>query len=308
MPLFSSPAFPAFSTLAASVALAWGIQAAVAVPSIALQTEKVYDLSGSVTFLACTAASLYYPTFRLRQQASAQGLPLPAWPSLSKLPAQKLVVSAMVTIWACRLGSFLFDRIMKHGRDSRFDEIKKSPVQFSGAFAAQATWVTCVAAPIFAVNALPNAALTALPGPRILGLRPIELLGAATWVAGFAFEVTADRQKSAWRKAKDAKEHDEKFISSGLWSISRHPNYFGESLLWTGTAILASSTLTAVPKAFPLSNAALVGISFLSPLFVTMLTRFVSGVPLLEKKAAEKYGKEWEQYERETPVFFPKFF
>lgn len=139
---------------------------------------------------------------------------------------------------------FLFSRIQRSGSDSRFDEIKKSPTQFAGAWFLQGCWVSLTALPVFAVsivflvsptpskfaivltlllNAPPSPQVNAIPAhlqPR-LGLR--DALAAAMWISAFAYEVTADRQKSAWRAKKDNKEHDEKFISSGLWAQSRHP-------------------------------------------------------------------------------------
>lgn len=218
MPLFSFLAFKnaALSTLVPTVLSAFAIQAAVAVPSIVTQNEQFYDLSGSLTFLTCTAVSLYLPALRARSYAAAQGLAKPNFPSLLSFGPRKLILSAMVAIWAGRLGTFLYARIKKAGKDPRFDEIKTKPLSFFGAFMAQATWVTLVAGPVFAVNAIPTATMPAL------GL--LEGLGLATWLSGMLFEIVADRQKSAWRKAKDSKKHSEQFISSGLWSKSRHPN------------------------------------------------------------------------------------
>lgn len=223
MPLFSFLAFKnaALSTLVPSIAAAYGIQAAVAIPSIVFQNEQFYDLSGSLTFLTCTAISLYMPALRARSLAASQGLPKPAFPSLGSFGPRKLVLSAMVVIWASRLGSFLFQRIKKAGKDPRFDDIKPKPLSFFGAFMAQATWVTLVAAPVMAVNAIPTASLPALGA--------LEVIGLATWIFGMGFEIVADRQKSAWREAKNNKKHHEEFISSGLWSKSRHPNYFVSS-------------------------------------------------------------------------------
>ena len=170
MPLFSMLAFknPALSTLVPVIAAAYGIQAAVAIPSMIFQNEQFYDLSGSLTFLGCTALSLYVPALRARSYAASQGLPKPAFPSPLSFGARKLILSAMVTIWASRLGTFLYARIKKAGKDPRFDEIKTKPTQFFGAFMAQATWVSLVAAPVFAVNAIPTKSLPALGALELL--------------------------------------------------------------------------------------------------------------------------------------------
>lgn len=190
MPLFSILSFrnPALSTLIPTVAAAYGLQALVAIPSIMTQNEQYYDLSGSLTFLACTAISLYLPALRARSHAAYNNLPKPPLPSIATFGAKKLILSAMVIIWAGRLGSFLFARIKKAGKDPRFDEIKGKPLPFFGAFMAQATWVTLVAGPVFAVNAVPASALA--------GLSIIELIGLGTWIFGMGFEIIADQQKS----------------------------------------------------------------------------------------------------------------
>lgn len=190
MPLFSLLTFknPALSTFVPTVASAFAIQALVAVPSIIAENEQFYDLSGSLTFVACTAISLYLPALRARSYAAANNMPKPAYPSPASFGTRKLILSAMVTFWAGRLGSFLFARIKKAGKDPRFDEIKKQPLSFFGAFMAQATWVTLVAGPVFAVNAIPTAALPAFS--------LLELIGLGIWLFGMGFEIVADRQKS----------------------------------------------------------------------------------------------------------------
>lgn len=134
------------------------------------------------------------------------------------------------------------------------------------------------------------------------GLGWRDALAAALWVGAFAFEVTADRQKSAWRERKNNKEHDEKFITSGLWGVSRHPNYVGEVSIWAAQAFAAYSLLSNASLA---SSLALPGAwtpyaVFASPLLEYALIRFVSGVPLLEKKGDEKYGDDpkWQEYKR----------
>jgi len=270
-------------TIVPSVGLAYGIQAAVAIPSIIFQTERFYDLSGSLTYLSCTALSLYLPVVRARSAARAAGHALPPWPSILASIAgagsptawnwRQVVLSAAVSLWAVRLGTFLFARISADGRDSRFDRIRGRPAAFAAAFAAQATWVSLCLLPVLAVNAIPATALAKLPA-----LMATDALGLALYGGGLAFEGVADAQKSRWVKERKEKKHSEEFLTRGLWSKSRHPNYFGESTLWTGIATAAAGVM--------MSNVGQAGMGFaggpagkmgalvmagVSPAFVTFL-------------------------------------
>ncbi|KPI40633.1 uncharacterized protein AB675_10687 [Cyphellophora attinorum] len=312
---------PFLRTLVPSIGLAYGLQAAVAVPSIIAQSERFYDLSGSLTYLSCAALSLYLPAIRARSAAKLTGAPLPAWPSLADALQGKggalgfnwrqVVLSAAVSVWASRLGTYLFQRIMADGEDSRFKNIRNSPPKFLVAFAAQATWVSLCLLPVLAINALPAATFAALPAAVSI----TDIIGILLYVGGLSFEVTADRQKNQWVQEKKQKKHDEDFLTRGLWSKSRHPNYFGESTLWTGIATLSAGVLA--------SNAGVAGMGLaggltgkiiallsagVSPAFVTFLLLKVSGVPLSENKYDKRYGdrKDYQKWKQETPKFIPK--
>lgn len=282
----------AAQTLGVTIASAFGIQAAFASVAIPLQTEKFYDLSGSLTFGACTLLSLYYPALRART-------PLPA---IWSFHPRQLIMSGFTVLWAGRLGTFLYNRIARSGSDTRFDQIKLSPTSFAGAWLAQAVWISTTALPVFIVNSIPRASQAPL-GKR-------DLLGVAMWLGAFAYEVRADREKSKWREGRSKKDHDEKFISSGLWAQSRHPNYVGEVMLWSAQYVIATSALTSPLVAGPLFPAWLAVAAIGSPLAEYALIRYVSGVPLLEKSAEEKFGNDpkWIEYKKNTPVFFPKLF
>ncbi|KAG5354141.1 hypothetical protein C0989_007504 [Termitomyces sp. Mn162] len=221
------------------------------------QNEKYYDLCGALGFLSTTFVSLYYPSLKAK---FLDGIPGPL-PALSSFAPRQLLLSAALGIWTARLGSFLALRAVKAGGDSRFDEIKTQPAKFTGAWLAQATWVSLVGLPVYLCNTLQPAYLHP-------SLTPRDYASIALFASSFLFEVIADRQKSAWRRAKDRKEHDERFITSGLWSISRHPNYVGEVGIWTG--IWALSTISLQTAAFSRSTVALAA---LSPLFTWFLTR-----------------------------------
>ncbi|KAI7550629.1 DUF1295-domain-containing protein [Hortaea werneckii] len=312
---------PFLRTLIPSIGLAYGLQAAVAIPSILGQTERFYDASGSVTYIACTALSLYLPTLRARLAPGTASGQTAAWPSLLASLTSKggvglwnwrqVVLSAAVSIWAARLGSFLFSRVTSEGgRDSRFDSIRGSPAKFGVAFFLQATWVSLCLMPVLAVNSIPSAALGALPFFTIT-----DILGLLMYVGGITFEATADKQKSQWMQEKKEKRHNEDFLTRGLWGKSRHPNYFGESTLWTGIATTAAGVMLSsagqAGMGFSGSGAARLGalaMAGISPAFVTFLLLKVSGIPMSENKYDERYGnrKDYQEWKKNTPMFVPK--
>jgi steroid 5-alpha reductase family enzyme len=217
------------------------------------------------------------------------------------------------------VGSYLFQRISSDaGRDSRFDKIRSSPSKFFVAFFAQATWVSLCTLPVILVNAVPRSAYATSALGAAISARPYltDIIGLALFVFGLSFEVTADRQKSAWVEGKKAKKHSEEFLTHGLWAKSRHPNYFGEATLWSGIAVAAAGLLVRQPtqaalglSGSPASQMLVSGLCAASPAFVSFLLLKVSGVPLSENKYDKKYGdrKDYQKWKRETPMFFPKF-
>lgn len=230
------------------------------------RTEKYYDLTGSLTYLTTLALSVYFVK--------------------GKLTARQIVLCLFVAVWASRLGWFLFTRIhSSNGIDDRFTVIKKSTSRFLMAWTMQGMWVFITILPVLILNQATE--------KRNFGV--LDYVGIPLWVVGFSFEVIADFQKSAFRKVAENKE---RWISSGLWSISRHPNYFGEILLWIGIALSAFGGLGMRPRA---------AFVFLSPLFVALLLIFVSGIPLLEQKADKKFGDNdlYRKYKETTPVLVP---
>jgi len=117
--------------------------------------------------------------------------------------------------------------------------------------------------------------------------------GAAVWLAGLLIEAAADAQKSAFRAKQ---ENRGRFVASGLWRYSRHPNYFGEILVWWGLFVYA------VPVLHIAGLAVVAG-----PLFITLRLLFVSGIPLLERSADEKYRSDpaYGDYKRRTSILVP---
>lgn len=222
------------------------------------------------------------------------------------------------------VGSYLFKRISSdEGKDSRFENIRGSPPKFYVAFFAQATWVSLCLLPVIATNALPRSAFTLSHIQNVtssttptIAIRPYltDILGLATFIFGLAFEVIADRQKDKWVQERKAKKHSEEFLTHGLWSKSRHPNYFGEVTLWTGIALAAGGLLVRGPAQIGLGINGLGGRALVavmcaaSPAFVSFLLLKVSGVPLSENKYDKRYGdrKEYKEWKENTPMFIPK--
>jgi len=246
--------------------LAFLIQWVVFIPSYVFQTEKYFDITGSLTYLTVTGVALCYSRYSV------------------ELDARTMLLAALVILWAVRLGTFLFSRIQKAGKDDRFDEIKPDFFRFLNVWTIQGLWITFTAA----------AALAAITTTVRKDLDAFAIVGALVWVIGFGIEVTADAQKARFNAIPANKG---RFIQSGLWSRSRHPNYFGEIVLWIGIAIIAMPVLQGWQW-----------VAMISPLFVTLLLTRVSGVPLLEKKADQKWGgqAEYEAYKKNTPVLIPR--
>jgi len=244
------------------VGLAFVIQWLAFIPAYLFQSESFFDLTGSITYISITAVAVILSPI---------------------VDGRSILLSALVIIWAVRLGSYLFSRIRKAGKDSRFDDIKPSFIRFLNTWTIQGLWVTFTA----------SAAWVAITTTTRKELDIFALVGLFVWVIGFTIEVVADVQKSRFRA--DPKNKG-RFISSGVWACSRHPNYFGEILLWVGVAIIVLPVLHGWQW-----------ISLISPLFVTLLITRVSGVPMLEKRADEKWGgqEDYEAYKKRTPVLVP---
>lgn len=192
----------------------------------------------------------------------------------------------MVICWAMRLGSFLFYRVVVVGEDSRFNKIKKNFVHFLFTWIIQGFWITITSGPAIVI-------LTKESQNKSNTLNMIEILGIVIWVIGMVIEAVADYQKFVF-KMQDMKTT--KFIQTGLWSYSRHPNYCAEIVIWIGVSVFGVSSLDG------LEHAALI-----SPIFVYLLLTKLSGVPILEGKANKRWGNdpEYIKYKENTPVMFP---
>jgi len=245
----------------------FGIQWIMYFFSALFKTEKFFDLTGGSTFVLLAIYSLLWrKRFMVRQ----------------------MVLTGMVSVWGLRLSSFLFHRILNSGRDVRFSKVRDNPRVLFIYWTIQGIWVFLTILPLLLVNSKKDE-----KNP----VNSIDYLGWSVWIAGFLTEVIADSQKSSFRSIE---ANADKWIDVGLWSLSRHPNYLGEVMMWFGIFLSSTQNLNGVERAF----------AAVSPLFISYLLRFVSGVPPLEKASDKKWGnlKDYIDYKNRTPVFFPRLF
>ena len=245
------------------VALAFAIQWLAFVPAYLAQSERYYDLTGSFTYLTLALIAL----------------------AASERPdARAIIIALLVVIWALRLGFFLSARIRRDGFDRRLSRIKKDFAAFLMTWSLQGAWVTVAFAPGLAAIT----ASSRVPADGFL------IAGVVLWALGFAMEVTADEQK---RRFRSQAANAERFITGGLWAWCRHPNYFGEILLWAGIAVAAWPALQGWAL-----------LTLASPLFIVLLLTRISGVRMLEASGRRRWGEdpEYLDYLARTPVLIPR--
>jgi len=251
-------------------AVVWCIIAAfvvnwiIFIPSLLKQTEKFFDLTGSLTYFSVTILALILGP---NNQATSY------------------LMAALIFIWAARLGSFLFARIKADGGvDGRFNKIRSDPLRLFETWTLQGLWVSLTAL----------AAWTAITSVDEAPFGVLTVVGLIVWIVGFGIEVKADTEKSTFKK--DPSNHG-KFISTGIWAWSRHPNYFGEITLWIGMALIALPAFQG--REF---------VALVSPLFVILLLTKISGLPALERRGLKRWGDDpdYQQYLANVPVLVPR--
>ncbi len=220
---------------------------AIFIPSYAFQTEHYFDLTGSLSYITTViVAMVLNPSLDIRD----------------------LIICAMILVWAVRLGSFLFWRIKKDGQDKRFIVMKTKFTWFLLTWTLGGLWVLVTMA----------AGLAALTSNTTVELGILGYVGIALWLFGFTVEVIADNQKTQFKKDPNNKD---RFITTGLWSWSQHPNYFGEITLWLGLALFTYPVLSGWQL-----------VTLISPIFVYLLLTRLSGIPTLDRLAKEKWGSD----------------
>ena len=229
------------------------------VPSYFFQTEKFFDLTGTISYVS----SVLFIFFKSN--------------TVESINFGSLVLSTFIIIWSLRLGTFLFLRIKKAGKDRRFNEIKKSFSWFFMAFSTSGMWVTICS--ICALTGIANGII----------FSTTTIIGIIIFIIGFTIEIIADLQKTKFRAKVDNKD---KFISIGLWKYSRHPNYLGEIILWLGISLISFSSLEGFQY-----------VTLISPIFTYLLLVNVSGINLLEKSGDKRWGmlESYKKYKEKTP-------
>ena len=263
----NSITFSGYSAVLYCAVICIGVQWLAWIPASMAKTERFYDLTGGLTYLTVVAFSLWAGS-----QSEA--------PSL-----RELIVSLLVVIWALRLSSFLYLRIHRTGKDGRFDQLKTSPIRFLVPWTIQGLWVFLTMIVVIVINSQADSA-------PALGIW--DAIGLSIWLLGFGIEVIADNQKTVFNTEPN---NQGKWIDSGLWSYSRHPNYLGEILLWTGIACFGISCFTGLER-----------FAWISPIFIYLLLTKLSGIPILDKRALQKWGDdaEYQKYRDNTPTLLPR--
>ena len=247
-------------TLFLYLGISLAIQITLFIPAFLFKTDKLTDLSYSLSFAALAVTGALF---------SSRGL-------------LDLLGCALVLVWSARLGIFLFTRILKMKKDRRFDGIRENVLKFGSFWFIQGITVWLVLLPYFLmVNS--KSLFTVVSGS-----------GLVIWTAGLVMEAVADLQKQRFRRKAENKG---RWIETGLWKVSRHPNYFGEILCWIGFYLYAAPSLDPAGRLLAL----------LSPLTISTLLLFFSGIPPLEKKADLRWGKDeaYQAYKKRTSLLIP---
>lgn len=226
----------------------------------AKQSDKLTDISYALTFVVlCSVAFL-----------------------LNDSTAYSFVLLCMIVLWSVRIGAFLLYRVIKAGKDSRFDDMRSNFFKFGRFWSLQGVTVWLVML----------SSLLAFSSDSTAAVVPFGAV--VIFLAGLVIETVADLQKLRFASQSANKN---KWIQTGLWKYSRHPNYFGEIVVWFGLYIYA----------LPVLNGSDIFIALLSPIFISILLLFVSGVPLLEKSADKRWGHigDYRKYKNRTSVLIP---
>lgn len=248
--------------LAITFLISLALQSSLFLISFFAQTDKLTDLGGSANFFILALFTLL---------------------SGNTFYARNVVASVFVLIWSFRLGGFLFFRVLKTGKDGRFDEMRPYFFKFMGFWVFQLFWCWIVSLPVTILNS-PNVADPSAGGGNVQFGTAKDIVGVILFAIGFLFEAISDIQKYLYKSNKPPKTS---INDNGLWYFTRHPNFFGEILLWWGIYILALSPASAHVVSSRARRALYA--SVVGPIFISLLLFFVSGLPLAEKPTAKRY-------------------
>jgi steroid 5-alpha reductase family enzyme len=197
---------------------------------------------------------------------------------------RQILLAVMVGAWGLRLGGYLAKRNIGHGEDWRYKAMRKKKgarfglISLVTVFGLQGVLMWVVSLPVMFGNS------DATPG-----VGPLAVIGVMVWAVGLSFEAVGD-----WQLAKFKKDPNNagKVMQTGLWSLTRHPNYFGDALLWWGIGIVGAETGTGV-------------VGFIGPVVMTVFLLRVSGVPMLERSLMKR-REGYAEYAARTSAFIPR--
>lgn len=266
----NEPTLSAGYLLLVALAVTVAMQLAFFAAAFKLQVDKLTDFAGTLNFAVLAIGSLL-----IQNVYSSRGV----------------AVTALQCIWALRLGVHLVLRVLRRGRDARFDEMRADWRAFLGFWVFQMLWAWIVSLPVLLANSVGS------PSSRAFGSDARDIVGLVVWLVGFALEWAADATKESFYSQA---ENRSRFLDRGVWRYSRHPNYFGEILCWTGVAILASAAFASTH-----SPAWFYVLAALSPSFTAALLLLLSGAPLAEARSDERFGADplyWQYKATTSPV------